>query len=145
MQNTDTKTIDRALKSLAGDEPVSLRVSGSCMAPLIDDGAMIQIRRQRVYLPGDILVKRCHNDQLIAHRLIGFYPRKRETHYVTRADNANSADAAIAGSRVIGKVCGGECASSAITIPLLHRSRAFAQFTALISQRLAVRINRLFQ
>lgn len=143
MQSTDTKAIDTALKSVAGDEPLSIRISGTCMAPLIDDGAMIQIRRQRLYLPGDILVKRCHNGQLVAHRLIGFYPRYRKFHYVTRADNASSADAAIAGSRVFGKVCGGECVNSAIQVPLSHRSKACVQFTSLMLQRLAARITRL--
>lgn len=143
MLSTDIKAIDIALKSVAGDEPLSIRISGTCMAPLIDDGAMIQIRRQRLYLPGDILVKRCTNGQLVAHRLTGFYPRNKELHFVTRADNATTADTSIAGSRIIGKINGGECAIAASKIPLSHRGKAFSQFATLTLQRLALRFNKL--
>ena len=50
---------------------------------------------------------------------------------MTRADNANSADAAIQGSRVIGKVCGGECNSKAYDIPVGERIRAAGRFIRL--------------
>ncbi|GBE08120.1 hypothetical protein BMS3Abin11_01237 [bacterium BMS3Abin11] len=89
---------------MADEAPFKVRISGICMIPLINDGAVIQVSRQRIYLPGDILIKRAHNNRLIAHRLIGCYPRKGGLHYVTRADIAENADSAISASQVIGKL-----------------------------------------
>ena len=48
--------IAQALRELATESPVSLRVSGECMVPLLANGAMIQVVRQRFYWPGDLMV-----------------------------------------------------------------------------------------
>ena len=136
MQDSVTNTVDTGLKSLADEAPVKVRISGICMMPLINDGAVIQVSRQRIYLPGDILIKRAHNNRLIAHRLIGCYPRKGGLHYVTRADIAENADSAISASQVIGKLSGGDCEAAAIKIPVKSRIRALGQFFVLLIQRI---------
>jgi len=140
MQDSVVNTVDTGLKSLADEAPVKVRISGICMIPLINDGADIQVSRQRIYLPGDILIKRTHDGRLVAHRLIGCYPRKGGLHYVTRADNAGNADAAIAASQIIGKLTGGDCDSAAIVIPVTSRIKALAQFTVLALQRIRTRM-----
>lgn len=132
----EKRTIDNALKSLANEEALRVRINGDCMMPLIADGAMIEIRSRRNYLPGDILVKRVDNGQLVAHRLLGAYPRNGGLYYITRADNAGREDAPIAAAQVIGKVSGGNCLPEAIHIPLTARLKAVGYFLLLISRRL---------
>jgi hypothetical protein len=136
MQSTDTKVIDTVLKSVAKKEALSILISGSCMSPLIKDGAMVQIRRKRVYLPGDILVKRDSLGQLVAHRLVGFYPRKGHLYYVTRADNAATEDAAINSTQIIGRISGGQCEKPAISIPIADRTKAMRHFSSFMVKRL---------
>ena len=136
MQSTDTKVIDTVLKSVAKKEALSILISGSCMSPLIKDGAMVQIRRKRGYLPGDILIKRDSLGQLVAHRLVGFYPRKRYLYYVTRADNAATEDAAINSTQIIGRISGGQCEKSAISIPIADRIKAMRHFSSFTVKRL---------
>lgn len=139
MQASTNKVVDTALKSLAEDGQLSIHISGSCMMPLIKNGALVEVCKQDLYWPGDILVKRCLNGQLIAHRLIGYYPRRGKLYLVTRADNAAKADASIESSQIIGRVSGGQCADTASSIPLLYRISAIGQFTYLLIQRLAIR------
>ena len=136
MQNSATKTVDTGLKYLINEAPLKMRITGTCMMPLIEDGATIQVSRQRIYLPGDILIKRAHNNRLIAHRLIGCYPRKGGLHYVTQADNAVNADLAVSASQVVGKLSGGDCEATAINIPVKSRIKALGQFFLLVIQRI---------
>lgn len=104
MQKPTTNTVDKTLKSVASAESLHIRINGLCMMPLIKDGAKVKIRNQRHYLPGDILVKRVANGQLVAHRLLGAYPRKGSLYYITRADNAQQEDGAVALGQIIGRV-----------------------------------------
>lgn len=134
------QALDKALKSLANEDALQVRINGSCMMPLIADGAMIQIRNQRKYLPGDILVKRVHNGQLVAHRLLGIYPRRGTLYFITRADNAAREDGAVTEGQIIGRVTGGECMPEAIHITLTTRLQAVGHFFLLISRRLGQRI-----
>ena len=71
-------TVARALHELAADAPVSLWVSGHCMAPLLESGAMIQVIRQKFYWLGDPLVIHAADGRLVDHRLLGFYPWARQ-------------------------------------------------------------------
>ena len=139
MQSSTSKTVEEALKSFASDGQLPIRISGSCMMPLIKDGTQVEVSRQKLYWPGDILVKRLLNGQLIAHRFIGCYPRKGKFKYVTRADNASNADGAVAAIQIIGRVSGGDCNKAAFSIPLRNRIKAIGQFTFLVIQRLGVR------
>lgn len=145
MFNSISKTIDTALQSMARDGELSIRISGNCMQPLIKDGALICVRKQSFYWPGDILVKRGFDGQLMAHRLIGFFPRKGRLYFVSRADSAANADVPVTGSQIIGRVSGGECAESVVLVPVLYRIKAVGQFGWLVAKRLAYRFMHLFQ
>ncbi len=143
MPDPVTNTVDTALKSLARDGELSIRINGNCMQPLIYDGALITVQKRWIYWPGDILVKRCAQGRLIAHRLIGYYPHRGGLNIVTRADNAGSADAAIDSSQIIGRVAGGECAKSAVSVPVGYRIKAMGHFTLLVVKHLGRRIRPL--
>ncbi len=139
MQKPTTNTVDKTLKSVASAESLHIRINGLCMMPLIKDGAKVKIRNQRHYLPGDILVKRVANGQLVAHRLLGAYPRKGSLYYITRADNAQQEDGAVALGQIIGRVSGGECMPEAFHIPLAIRLKSAGRFFLLICHRLISR------
>ena len=85
MKQPVSTTVVRALRDLAEDAPLELRVSGQCMAPLLESGAMIQVIRQSFYWPGDPVVIHAADGRLLSHRLLGFYPRARRLRWLTRA------------------------------------------------------------
>lgn len=120
-------TVARMLRELAAETPVCVRVSGECMAPLLESGAMIQVVRQRVYWPGDPLVVHAADGRLLVHRLLGGYSKGRGWRWLTQADNARRPDAAVPGERLIGRVCGGDCSERLIRVPLADRWRAARQ------------------
>lgn len=120
--------IVRGLRELATESPVSLRVSGECMMPLLANGAMIQVVRQRFYWPGDPLVVHAVGGHLLVHRLLGGYSKGRGWRWLTQADNAFRPDAAVPTERIIGKICGGDCSERLIRVPLADRWRAVRQF-----------------
>jgi len=124
--------IVRALRELATESPVSLRVSGECMVPLLANGAMIQVVRQRFYWPGDPLVVHAVGGHLLVHRLLGGYSKGRGWRWLTQADNAFRPDAAVPTERIIGKICGGDCSERLIRVPLAHRVKAVLRFFRLV-------------
>ncbi|HRX63254.1 MAG TPA: S24/S26 family peptidase [Candidatus Competibacter sp.] len=124
--------IARALRELATESPVSLRVSGECMVPLLANGAMIQVVRQRFYWPGDPLVVHAVGGHLLVHRLLGGYSKGRGWRWLTQADNAFRPDAAVPTERIIGKICGGDCSERLIRVPLAHRVKAVLRFFRLV-------------
>ena len=140
MSDAYRKTIDTALQSLALDGALTIRVAGECMVPLLEDGAMVSVRKQKRYWPGDVLIKRESDGRLVAHRLLGCYRKGGETRFVTRADNISKADAAVKGAMIIGRVSGGDCAEVVISVPALSRLRAMGQFVVLGVQRLVHRL-----
>ena len=120
--------IVRGLRELAAESPVSMRVSGECMAPLLESGAMIQVIRQRFYWPGDPVVVHAPDGRLLVHRLLGCYSKGRGWRWLTQADHALRPDAAVPAERIIGKVCGGDCSERLIRVPLAHRWNAARRF-----------------
>ena len=126
----------RALCEWAAESPVRLRISGDCMAPLLESGAMIHVTRRRFYWPGDPLVVYAPDGRLLVHRLLGFYPRSRRLRWLTQADNARWPDAAVPVERIIGRVCGGQCAPALVRVPLAHRAKAVLRFFLFILIRL---------
>jgi hypothetical protein len=134
--STVSATVARALRELAAETPLSLRVSGDCMAPLLKSGAMIQVVSRRFYWPGDPVVVHTPGGCLLVHRLLGCYSKGRGWHWLTQADNALRPDAAVPGERIIGRVCGGQCAPALIRAPLAHRLKALFRFFLFILIRL---------
>lgn len=100
--------VARALRELAVESSLSLRLKGDCMTPLLHDGAVIRVVGRRFYWPGDAVVIHALDGRLMAHRVIGFYPWEGKLHWLTQADNAILPDAAVTKERIIGKVCGGQ-------------------------------------
>lgn len=128
--------VARALRELAKDAPLALRINGDCMAPLLESGAMIQVICQRFYWPGDPVVIHAPDGRLLGHRLLGFYPRARRLRWLTQADNARWPDAAVPTERIIGRICGGQCAPVLIRVPFAHRVKAVFYFFRFILIRL---------
>lgn len=79
-------TVVRVLRELAAESPVSVRVSGECMVPLLANGAMIRVVRRRFYWPGDPLVVHAVDGRLLVHRLLGGYAKGRGWRWLTQAD-----------------------------------------------------------
>lgn len=128
--------VAQALRELAAESPVRLRISGNCMAPLLESGAMIEVIRQNFYWPGDPVVVYAVDGRLLGHRLLGFYPRSRRLKWLTQADNAHWPDAAVSAERIIGKICGGQCAPALVRVPFTHRAKAVFRFFLFILIRL---------
>ena len=128
MRQPISTKVAQTLRELAAETPVRVRVSGECMAPLLANGAMIQVVRRRFYWPGDPVVVHALDGRLLVHRLLGGYSRGRGWRWLTQADHACRPDAAVPAERIIGRVCGGDCAARLIRAPLAARWRAARQF-----------------
>jgi Peptidase S24-like len=137
MSLSDHKTvIDSALKSLIGEAPLRIRINGNCMAPSIRDGSVVEVEARKRYWPGDVLVLRSGADQLIAHRLIGGYRKDGMVKLMTQADNGGRPDGVIAADRIVGAVCGGDCAQKVIRVPAASRLLSLARFVRYFLYRL---------
>lgn len=136
MRQPVSAKVVRVLRELAAETPVSVRVSGDCMAPLLESGAMIQVARRRFYWPGDPLVIHAPDGRLLVHRLLGGYSKGRGWRWLTQADNARWPDAAVPAEQIIGKVCGGQCTPAMVRVPFVHRLRAILRFFLFVLIRL---------
>jgi phage repressor protein C with HTH and peptisase S24 domain len=136
---TVSKSAAIAIRDMAGEKPLAVRIKGNCMAPLLPSGALVQIARRPYHWPGDLLVILGNDGQLIAHRLIGFYPRAGGMRWLTQADAAERPDGAVTGDRIIGRVRSVGYAATPLRVPFRHRVRAFLQFARFVSFRLTRR------
>jgi peptidase S24-like protein len=139
MSDFANKTIlrDRALRELASENPLSLRIQGDCMSPLLKDGAVVEISSRRLYWPGDVLIFRRHDGEVLVHRLLGCYPWSNGMRFLTKADNALRPDGSVKWRQIIGKVSGGEVSCLLSSVPLRHRFRAVTCFVRFAVCRLA--------
>lgn len=127
----------RGLRQLARSERLTVTVRGECMAPLVPSGSEVEVRNQKLYLPGDVLVYRLADGGLAAHRLIGFVWRpSRGLELVTATDTAEGADPVIGADRVLGRVCGGHCPPVVASVPWTQRLRSLGRFTRHLARRL---------
>jgi len=94
-------------------------VRGSCMQPILNDGDVLDVRAQPLYLPGEIVVFRGHDGRLLAHRLLGFYWRRGVWKLVARADGAGRTDVAVPVRDLIGAVYA--CNGKPLRKPNWHR------------------------
>lgn len=92
------------LKELIADGGLTVRANGDCMTGAFPNGAMLLIKRNAVYLPGDVVVYARGDSTLVSHRLLGYLPGPYGWRTLTRADNTRNADAPVALSRVLGRV-----------------------------------------
>lgn len=109
-----------ALRALAADRPLLLRVAGTCMAPDLPDRAAVAVQASRFYVPGDIVAFADSTGRLVAHRAIGYHPRGKTLRLWTQSDTADVPDSPVPFDRVLGKVLG--------RVGLRHRIRAARRF-----------------
>ena len=93
-----------ALRELAREAPVEVRVRGDCMAPLLADGAWVRVAAARVYWPGDVVVFRAPDGHLLAHRLLGYRLHAGSLALVTRGDSCPVHDAPVPLAWVLGRI-----------------------------------------
>ena len=86
---------------LGHGESVEFWVRGSCMRTL-GDGQSVRVRRQRLYLPGDVIVVR-RRDHWNAHRFLGYAPSVHGLVALTQSDDAAERDPAALASAIVGR------------------------------------------
>jgi hypothetical protein len=127
---------DQYLTQLARETPLSLRVTGSCMAPLIQDGQRVRIEPRRLYLPGDILVFRAADGRLLCHRLLGYFPRNGRIHCLCQSDNGRRPDGPIPYAHILGRVD----LAAPFRARLEQRARALGRLAAHLPRSLGRRL-----
>ena len=123
-----------AVRSIAAERPLRIRITGDCMAPRLRDNAYVWVHARRRYWPGDVLVIRSRSGQLLAHRLIGVYRRHGHWRWLTKADSAPRPDFAVSAAEIVGRLSGGECSSALVSVPFRDRMLAawrFLRFAAI--------------
>jgi hypothetical protein len=131
------RRILRALQRLARERPpLELRLTGQCMAPLLEDGARLEVSARDRYWPGDVIVLRARDGRLMAHRVLGYLPRAGGLHVVTHGDSMAGPDHPVPLADVVGRVTGGECAGRVRRVPWLDRARAVRRFLAVGLRRM---------
>ncbi len=118
-----------ALREMAADGPVRLRVKGDCMQPLLRDGDPIEVSMAERYFPGDIVAFWSDTNKMTVHRMIGYRWTRQGLKLQTRADAAGTLDRPISQTRVIGRVLSGR---ETIRVTLPDRLRAMARFARLL-------------
>lgn len=114
----------QALADLAGEAPVTIRVRGDCMLPGLADGERVQVSRDRMYWPGDVVAFVDRKGRLTVHRAIGWRPARGGWRLLTQADAAHSADSSIPRSRIVGRVH--------TPVPWTSRLRALGRLSRLL-------------
>jgi hypothetical protein len=82
-------------------ESVDFTVRGACMWGL-DSGRPVRVRKQRVYVPGDVVVVR-RLDHWNVHRFLGYAPTVHGVVALTQADDADQRDPAATVSAIVGR------------------------------------------
>jgi len=87
---------------LGHGESLEFSVRGECMRAF-RDGQSVQVRRQRLYLPGDVIVVR-RRDHWNVHRFLGYAPSVHGLVALTQADDeAAERDPAALVSAIVGR------------------------------------------
>jgi hypothetical protein len=107
-------------------ESVDFEVRGDCMEAL-DDGTCVCVRRQRFYLPGDVVVVR-RTDYWDAHRFLGYAPSVHGVVALTQADDVAVRDPAAVVSAIVGRAQCEVTASDRVT--------AFGKYARALIRRL---------
>jgi hypothetical protein len=121
---TDEPRVFEALREMAREGAVEVRVRGDCMAPLLADGERVRVAAARAYWPGDVVVFRAADGRLLAHRLLGYRPHAGSLALVTRGDACAVHDAPVPPAAVLGRI-------EAVRPALALRARALLRFLGL--------------
>jgi hypothetical protein len=68
----------------------------------LGDGQSVHVRRQRIYLPGDVIVV-WRRDHWNAHRFLGYAPSVHGLLALTQSDDATDRDPAALSSAIVGR------------------------------------------
>jgi len=128
------RLLDEALKGLAEQAPVRVRVCGQSMAPLLPAGAEVEIWSRRFYWPGESVAFRATDGRLLIHRLLGYRPHGWGLRLVTQGDAAPTPDPPVALSAVIGRVTPGSGIFG--TVRITQGIIAVVRFARLVLARL---------
>lgn len=82
-------------------ETVDFTVRGHCMQ-ILADGESVQVRRQRFYVPGDVVVVR-RRGHWNAHRFLGYAPSAHGVVALTQADRSGLDDSAAPVRAIVGR------------------------------------------
>lgn len=94
-------------------ESVDFEVRGNCMR-VLDHGVRVPVRRERFYLPGDVVVVR-RSDHWNAHRFLGYALSVHGVVALTQADETAERDPAALASAIVGRAQCGVTASDRVT------------------------------
>jgi len=108
-------------------ESVDFEVRGNCMR-VLDHGARVPVRRERFYLPGDVVVVR-RSDHWNAHRFLGYALSVHGVVALTQADETAERDPAALASAIVGRAQCGVTASDRVT--------AFGKYARALIRRVA--------
>ena len=93
-----------ALRALAAEAPLTLRVTTGSMAPRIPAGAAVTVRPAARCLPGDVVAFRGRDGRLRVHRALGWLPTRAGARLLTRGDAATRRDPAVTAADLLGCV-----------------------------------------
>lgn len=131
------KVLAAAASLAAAGEPLRVQVTGACMAPLVADGATVEVTRRRSYWPGDVVAFEGGDGRFWLHRVVGYRRHRRRWCLITWADSAPRPDAPLTPERILGKVTGGQCQPAVVRVPFSHRLWALGRLARHLLDRLA--------
>ncbi len=125
--NSSSPTTD-LLRDIAGNEELTIFVSGPCMDPVLPDGSRIHVRRKRWYWPGDVVAFRRSDGRLLVHRTLGYAVGRRGLALLAKGDRLAREDEPVSLTHIVGRVVGGDCRREAFEVPLAVRIRCIFRY-----------------
>lgn len=132
-----------ALRSLAAEAPLVIRVRGDCMAPELPDGAAVAIAPAARYWPGDVVAFGTAPEQLTLHRVIGYRHLGGRFVVVTQADSGARADSPLVPAAIVGSVRGLLGPDGTFRVVPPRRGRALRRWLSYLASGAARRLRRL--
>jgi len=99
--------LEQARQLLSKNVPIEIKMSGSTMSPVIEDGDLITVEpiQETALRPGDIILYNSLRDTAVIHRVVRVEKgESADRSIITRGDAANQNDLAVPVHRVLGRV-----------------------------------------
>ncbi|HKF55091.1 MAG TPA: signal peptidase I [Blastocatellia bacterium] len=99
--------LEQARQLLSKNVPIEIKMSGSTMSPVIEDGDVITIEpiQETLLRPGDIILYNSLRDTAVIHRVVRVEKgESADRSIITRGDAASQNDLALPFHRVLGRV-----------------------------------------
>jgi signal peptidase I len=99
--------LEQARQLLSKSVPIEIKMSGSTMSPVIEDGDLITVEpiEESLLRPGDIILYNSLRDTAVIHRVIRVEKGdSADRSIITRGDAASQNDLAVPFHRVLGRV-----------------------------------------